>query len=175
MTDAPVSNAVLVTVDSLHSDDIAPYGGEYDTSTLSSLTERGTVFENAFAHGNWTPILATCPVFADTGRIGVDGEDVTQQPIPRSLDEGDLLISARDAGWVSIRNIETGAEELYDRQAAPDQRTDRSTDDDPPAAAAREHLRTLVEDRASMLVSVDVRDEGVDEDLETRLDALGYR
>jgi arylsulfatase A-like enzyme len=109
--------------------------------------------------------------------VTVRGEDVTQQPIPRSLDEGDLLISARDADWVYIRNTETGEEELYDRQADPDQRTDRSTSDDPAAAAAREHLRTVVEDHASMLASVDAdaRDEGVDEDLETRLEALGYR
>ena len=78
MTDSPVSNAILVTVDSLRTDAIEPYGGEYDTPTFSALAERGTVFENAFAHGNWTPmsfpsILASRPVFADTGRIGVDG------------------------------------------------------------------------------------------------------
>jgi arylsulfatase A-like enzyme len=78
MTDTPVSNVLLVTVDSLRADAIEPYGGEYETPTLAALAERGTVFENAFAHGNWTPmsfpsILASRPVFADTGRIGVDG------------------------------------------------------------------------------------------------------
>jgi len=82
MTDTPVSNALLVTIDSLRADAIEPYGGEYDTPTLAALAERGTVFENAFAHGNWTPmsfpsILASRPVFADTGRIGVDGDGVT--------------------------------------------------------------------------------------------------
>jgi len=476
MTDSPVSNAVLVTVDSLRTDAIEPYGGEYDTPTLSALAERGTVFENAFAHGNWTPmsfpsILASRPVFADTGRIGVDGEgvttlaeqlqaagvatggfnaangfltehwgyddgfdefdafvggssdgragefvaahptwgawlqlltspfrrvgnylrggaddqpftdasrmldteraatsfiaetdepfflwvhymdvhtpyvpaprylrdtdrrvgkmrmlvahvrtglgwsvgdrtladlrtlyqgavrqvdaslerlldsldeagvaddtavvvagdhgeefmdhghlahypklydelvhvplmidvpgmepdrisehvgldaiapticdllgvasadewvgesllptirdgvapldtpvvtvtvrgaDVTQQPIPRSLDEGDLLVSARDADWAYILNTETGAEELYDRQADPVQRSDLSADDDPAAVAAREHLRTVAEDHAATIESMDpeAAGDGVDEDIETRLEALGYR
>jgi arylsulfatase A-like enzyme len=109
--------------------------------------------------------------------VTVRGEDVTQQPIPRSLDEGDLLVSARDADWVYILNTETGAEELYDRRADPDQRSDRSDDDDPEVAAARKHLRTVAEDHASMLGSVDreAGADGVDEDIETRLEALGYR
>ena len=109
--------------------------------------------------------------------VTVRGEDVTQQPIPRSLDEGALLVSARDADWVYILNTETGDEELYDRRADPDQRSDLSDDDDPEVAAAREHLRTVAEDHASMLGSVDreASTDGVDEDIETRLEALGYR
>jgi arylsulfatase A-like enzyme len=109
--------------------------------------------------------------------VTVRGDDVTQQPIPRSLDEGDLLVSARDADWTYILNTETGAEELYDRRADPTEQSDRSDDDDSTAAAAREHLRTVVEDHASMLQSVDreAGADGVDEDIETRLEALGYR
>ena len=109
--------------------------------------------------------------------VTVRGDDVTQQPIPRSLDEGDLLVSARDADWTYILNAETGAEELYDRRADPAEQSDRSDDDDPTAVAAREHLRTVVEDHASMLGSVDhdAGGDGVDEDIETRLEALGYR
>jgi arylsulfatase A-like enzyme len=119
----------------------------------------------------------TAPPKAPVVTVTVCGDDVTQQPIPRSLDEGDLLVSARDTDWVYVRNTETGAEELYDRRADPDQRTDRSDDDDPEATAAREHLRTVVDDHAALLASVDAagRDEGVDEDIETRLEALGYR
>ena len=117
------------------------------------------------------------PPDAPVVTVTVRGDDVTKQPIPRSLDEGDLLVSARDADWVYIQNTATGAEELYDRRVDSDQQTDRSTDDDPEAAAAREHLRTVVEDHASMLVSVDADDGdgSVDEDIETRLEALGYR
>jgi hypothetical protein len=50
-------------------------------------------------------------------------------------------------------------------------------DDDPAAVAAREHLRTVVDDHVSMLetVDIDAQDDGVDEDIETRLEALGYR
>ncbi|QGX95738.1 DUF1501 domain-containing protein [Haloplanus rallus] len=109
--------------------------------------------------------------------VTVRGEDVTQQPIPRSLDEGDLLVSARDADWVYIRNAETGAEELYDRRSDPVQRTDLADDDDPSAVAARERLREAVLDHVTMLEEVDRDDSaaGVDEDIETRLEALGYR
>ena len=76
-SDTDVSNTVLITVDSLRADAISPYGEVGQTPTLASLAERGTVFENAFATGNWTPfsfpsMLASRPVFADTGRIGVD-------------------------------------------------------------------------------------------------------
>jgi arylsulfatase A-like enzyme len=75
-SDTDVSNTVLITVDSLRADAISPYGEVGQTPTLASLAERGTVFENAFATGNWTPfsfpsMLASRPVFADNGRIGV--------------------------------------------------------------------------------------------------------
>src|SRR6056297_973055 len=74
--DTDVSNTVLITVDSLRTDAISPYGEIGQTPTLASLADRATVFENAFATGNWTPfsfpsILASRPVFADSGRIGV--------------------------------------------------------------------------------------------------------
>ena len=109
--------------------------------------------------------------------VTVRGEDVTQQPIPRSLDEGDLLVSARDADWVYIRNAETGAAELYDRRSDPEQRTDLADDDDPSAVATRERLREAVLDHVTMLEGVDHDDSAasVDEDIETRLEALGYR
>ncbi|MUV87329.1 sulfatase-like hydrolase/transferase [Natronomonas sp. CBA1123] len=76
-SNTPVSNVVLVTVDSLRADAIAPYDDERHTPVLDSLADRGTVFENAFATGNWTPfsfpsILSSRPVFADTGDIGVE-------------------------------------------------------------------------------------------------------
>jgi arylsulfatase A-like enzyme len=109
--------------------------------------------------------------------VTVRGENVTQQPIPRSLDEGDLLVSARDADWIYIRNTETGTEELYDRRSDPEQRTDLSAADDGTAVAARERLREAVSDHATLLDGVDrdVSAAGVDEDIETRLEALGYR
>ncbi|GAB6860850.1 sulfatase [Haloplanus litoreus] len=109
--------------------------------------------------------------------VTVRGDDVTQQPIPRSLDEGDLLVSARDTRWVYIRNTETGEEELYDRRADPGLQDDRSADDDTAATAARDRLRVVALDHAATLDAVDHDGsaEGVDEDIETRLEALGYR
>ncbi|MBZ6496240.1 sulfatase [Natrinema longum] len=76
-TDTSVSNVVLVTVDSLRADAIGPYDADRHTPVMDSLADRGTVFERAFATGNWTPfsfpsMLASRPVFGDSGRIGVE-------------------------------------------------------------------------------------------------------
>jgi arylsulfatase A-like enzyme len=77
MDNTEISNVVLVTVDSLRADATGPYDSERHTPVMDSLADRGTVFDRAFATGNWTPfsfpsILASRPVFADTGQIGVD-------------------------------------------------------------------------------------------------------
>ncbi|MGM0390063.1 MAG: sulfatase-like hydrolase/transferase, partial [Natrinema limicola] len=74
--DTDISNVVLITVDSLRADAIGAYDPERHTPEMDALAERGTVFEDAFATGNWTPfsfpsIMASRPVFADSDRIGV--------------------------------------------------------------------------------------------------------
>jgi arylsulfatase A-like enzyme len=109
--------------------------------------------------------------------VTVRGEDVTQQPIPRGLDEGDLLVSARETGWAYIENTETGETELYDRQADPTQQADRSADPGDRGTAVRDRLRDAVREHVALLESVDGDDGGaaVDGDVETRLEALGYR
>ncbi|MFB6305201.1 MAG: sulfatase [Haloferacaceae archaeon] len=63
-------NAVLVTVDSLRSDAVAADAAP--TPTFDALAREGTVFETAFAEGNWTPfsfpsLLGSRPVFVDGG------------------------------------------------------------------------------------------------------------
>jgi arylsulfatase A-like enzyme len=78
MGSTEISNAVLITVDSLRADALGTYNDEWHTPAMDSLAESGTVFDHAFATGNWTPfsfpsILASRPVFADSGKIGVDG------------------------------------------------------------------------------------------------------
>jgi arylsulfatase A-like enzyme len=75
-TDTSVSNVVLITADSLRADAIGPYNDDQQTPVLDEIAARGTTFEHAFATGNWTPfsfpsLLASRPVFADTGEIGV--------------------------------------------------------------------------------------------------------
>ncbi|MFB6155420.1 MAG: sulfatase-like hydrolase/transferase [Haloferacaceae archaeon] len=77
MSDGDVGAAVLVTVDSLRAD--AAFDADVaagSAGAVSSLASRGTTFENAFAHGNWTPfsfpsLLGSRHVFEDGGDIGV--------------------------------------------------------------------------------------------------------
>jgi arylsulfatase A-like enzyme len=110
--------------------------------------------------------------------VTVRGEEVTTQPIPRSLDDGDLLVSVRDRDWTYIRNTGTGAETLYHRPTDPSQTTDRSVDPDDEATAAVDRYRPIVDAHAELLQgstsSADLGTE-VDDDLGARLEALGYR
>ncbi len=110
--------------------------------------------------------------------VTVRGEEVTDQPIPRSLSDGDLLVSVRDAEWTYIENADDGTTELYYRPADPTQQEDLSADPtdeeqavidrfEPIAAAHVAELR----DREGDAPETDE----VDEELETRLEALGYR
>jgi arylsulfatase A-like enzyme len=67
-----VAGTLLVTVDSLRAD----ARSRAETPTLDRLAQRGTEFEQAYAHGNWTPfsfpsILGGSHVFEDDGAIGV--------------------------------------------------------------------------------------------------------
>jgi arylsulfatase A-like enzyme len=113
--------------------------------------------------------------------VTVRGEEVTEQPIPRSMADGDLLVSVRDAEWTYIENADTGETELYHRPSDPTQQTDRSADPTNEelavverfAPVAADHVAEL-RDRESDAAGDDGGDE-VDEDLETRLEALGYR
>ncbi|OYR76719.1 hypothetical protein DJ71_18015, partial [Halorubrum sp. E3] len=53
--DATVSNVVLVTVDSLRADAVSPYDTDRRSPVIDGLANGGTVFDRAFATGNWTP------------------------------------------------------------------------------------------------------------------------
>ena len=107
--------------------------------------------------------------------VTVRGEEVTDQPIPRGLDDGDLLVSARTAEWTYITNAEMGAEELYHRPSDPDQQEDRVSADSPVESAALERLRPVARGHADSLTGEGTAADDIDEDLETRLSALGYR
>ncbi|PSP84363.1 sulfatase [Halobacteriales archaeon QS_1_68_17] len=111
--------------------------------------------------------------------VTVRGEEVTAQPIPRSLSEGDLLVSARADGWIYIENAATGDRELYHRPSDPDQQCDRSRHPDAEAAAAIDRLRGPVREHADLLAEAR-EDAGygpgtAGDSVRTRLEALGYR
>lgn len=60
--------------------------------------------------------------------VAVRGPSVTYQPIPRRLDDGELLVSARTREWSYIHHTESGKRELYDRTADPEE-TENLLDD----------------------------------------------
>jgi hypothetical protein len=108
--------------------------------------------------------------------VTVRGEEVTAQPIPRSLADGDLLVSVRDDEWTYIENTETGATELYARSADPTQQEDCSSD---PTPTQRDVLGAFAEvadaHAATLRTGETNRGDEMDDDLGARLEALGYR
>jgi arylsulfatase A-like enzyme len=114
--------------------------------------------------------------------VTVRGEDVTEQPIPRSMADGDLLVSVRDTEWTYIENVDADSVELYHRPSDPTQQTDLSADptDEQRAVIERfapiaaEHAAELRDREAEAAAAGDDGEE-VDADLEARLEALGYR
>ncbi|TKX59485.1 sulfatase [Halorubrum sp. SS7] len=118
--------------------------------------------------------------------VTVRGEDVTQQPIPRSLSDGDLFVSARDDDWTYIENVDAGERELYHRPSDPTQQTNLAVDPDAEAQAVIERFAPVVDAHAELLRERGAAaaaaaaergedEEEVDEDLEARLEALGYK
>jgi len=105
---------------------------------------------------------------------------VTHQPIPRSLSDGDLLVSARDAEWTYIENVDAETTELYHRPSDPTQQENLAGDPDETERAVVDRLAPVVAAHADLLrergaASAATGDDEVDADLEARLEALGYR
>jgi arylsulfatase A-like enzyme len=119
------------------------------------------------------------PVDEPVVSVTVRGEDVTSQPIPRSLDDGDLYVSVRDSDWTYIENTETGETELYHRPDDPTQQENIAVDPGSEARDVIEASEPIVDAHADLLRTAgdaeDAADGEVDEDLEHRLEALGYR
>ena len=61
------------------------------------------------------------PVFSVTVRA----DTPIHQPIPRSVAEGELLVSVRTDRWTFIRHIDSGTRELFDRTRDPAEARDR--------------------------------------------------
>ena len=109
--------------------------------------------------------------------VTVRGDDVTAQPIPRSLDDGALYVSVRDAEWTYIENVDDGATELYHRPSDPAETTDRSADPTAEEESAIERFGSLAADHAKRVRAGEGGGsaDSVDADLDARLEALGYR
>ncbi|MFB6362282.1 MAG: sulfatase, partial [Halobacteriales archaeon] len=109
--------------------------------------------------------------------VAVRGGEITQQPIPRALSEGELLVSGRDADWTFIEHSETGHQELYHRPSDPEQQQDLSASPDPAAEAALDRLRPAVRAHADRLSGPGTAgdDDRVADGLAQQLEALGYK
>ena len=109
--------------------------------------------------------------------VTVRGDEVTSQPIPRAPGDGDLLVSVRDRDWTYIENVDTNGAELYYRPTDPAQQDDRSTAPTPAEREVIDRFGSIAADRATTIRAQagTASPEAADDDLETRLEALGYR
>ncbi|ESS03890.1 MAG: arylsulfatase A related enzyme [uncultured archaeon A07HR67] len=109
--------------------------------------------------------------------VTVRGDDVTAQPIPRSLDDGALYVSVRDDEWTYIENVDDGTTELYHRPSDPAETTDRSADPTTEERRVIERFGSLAADHAKRVHEGEGGGSAgsVDADLDARLEALGYR
>ena len=138
------------------------------------------------ADGN-DPNAAAPPRTDPVVSVTVRGEDVTQQPIPRVLSDGDLFVSARDEDWTYIENIDAGERELYHRPSDPTQQENRAADPDEEVQAVIDRFAPIVDTHAELLRERGAAteaaaaergedgDDEVDADLDARLEALGYK
>ncbi|ELY61032.1 sulfatase [Natronococcus jeotgali] len=133
-----------------------------------------------------------CPDDDPVVSVTVRGEDVASQPIPRSLEDGDLLVSVRDRDWTYIENVDATADdaakggvELYHRPTDPVQQTNLAADPTPEQRALVDEFAAIAADHVDEIRGSDAAadgegdrggdEESIDDDLETRLSALGYR
>lgn len=110
--------------------------------------------------------------------VAVRGDSVTQQPIPKRLDEGNVLVSTRSDRWTFIHHTGDDPHELYDRRADPGEQEDLWPEQqDHPGV---EKLRTVARDHIERLETAAEsgvqREAGETPDgVNKRLKALGYQ
>ncbi len=120
--------------------------------------------------------------------VAVRGPNVTYQPIPRRLDDGELLVSARTREWTYIYHTESETRELYDRIDDPEESNDLLSGEegiDVPDAlheAVEERIATMEPENADDANRSDGGNDDADTDADAppaeitdRLKALGYQ
>jgi arylsulfatase A-like enzyme len=105
--------------------------------------------------------------------VTVRGDSVTEQPIPRSRSEGELIVSARTDRYTYIHHTESGRRELYDRRADPEELADIAGTQ--PATPVIERLRRSVERYLASLGEGTGTATQPDSAVERQLEALGYQ
>ncbi|MFC7097661.1 sulfatase [Halobaculum marinum] len=136
----------------------------------------------AFAGESLLPTVVDgeAPARGPVASLALRGETVTSQPIPRRLDDGTPLVSARTARWTYIRGPDGGVR-VFDRDADPGEH-----DPVDPASVPAETLADLervADDRLALLDGATAATGGADHgddgeapaEIERRLEALGYR
>ncbi len=98
--DAP--NILIVLVDALRSDHLGAYGYRRPTSPVfDRLAAEGTLFENAYAHGNRT-ILSTPALFTSLYKSYHGAVGFKDQVAPLPDDRITITELARDAGYTTL-------------------------------------------------------------------------
>ncbi|MFB6124889.1 MAG: sulfatase [Halanaeroarchaeum sp.] len=134
----------------------------------------------AFEGPSLVPVIADGADVPDRPALStaVRGEKVTQQPIPKHREEGELLVSARSARWTYVHHAETGEHELYDRRTDPDEQANvwLALADEPGVQALRDAAIEHV-DRLDAAASTEEGDRGdaTPAEIERQLEALGYQ
>ncbi|RJT07972.1 sulfatase [Halococcus sp. IIIV-5B] len=130
----------------------------------------GETLAPSVLHGDSSP---TEPVVSVTVR----SEEITAQPIPRSLNDGDLLVSVRDRDWTYVENIDAGDIELYYQPTDPTEHDDLSRDPTVDQQQVIERFSAIANEHAAALRNHDRQPSNgsIDNDLEARLSALGYQ
>ncbi|WP_458207769.1 sulfatase-like hydrolase/transferase [Haladaptatus sp. NG-SE-30] len=127
--------------------------------------------EHDFAGQN---LLQSDPDPVPVTSVAVRGDHVTQQPIPRRLNDGELLVSARTSDWSYIYHTESEERELYDRNRDPDEQ--ENLWDDLAGSDVASFLHEAVEDR---IEDIEADDDGESAEppsaVTNQLKALGYQ
>jgi uncharacterized sulfatase len=105
--------------------------------------------------------------------VTVRGESVTEQPIPRSRSEGELIVSARTDRYTYIHHTESGRQELYDRRVDPGELSNIAGTQSATPVIGR--LRRAVERYLADLGKGTGTAAEPDSAVERRLKALGYQ